>query len=157
MARYIEPMKKHPLLRALRVDKMTLAALEATLRLYRRPEEALSRIPLYRMLAQPVDVLEARAVRLLTLLPGIAADVVESEAQIGAGSVPNETIPSRAVRLRPQGLGPEEICRRLLQRTEPVAARIHKDSVLLDMRTVQEEALERLAAAIVACTGEQAL
>ncbi len=156
-ARYIEPMKKHPLLRALRVDKMTLAALEATLRLYRRPEEALSRIPLYRMLAQPVDVLEARAVRLLALLPGIAADVVESEAQIGAGSVPNETIPSRAVRLRPQGLGPEEICRRLLQRAEPVAARIHKDSVLLDMRTVQEEALERLAAAIVACTGEQAL
>lgn len=150
-ARYIEQMKKHPLLRALRVDKMTLAALEATLRLYRRPEEALERIPFYRMLSQPIEALEARAARLLALLSRIDADVVASEAQIGAGSVPNETIPSRAVRLRAEEIGPEEICRRLLQRSEPVAARIHKDAVLLDMRTVEDEALERLASAVVAC------
>ncbi len=156
-ARYIEEMKAHPLLRALRVDKMTLAALEATLRLYRLPEEAVARIPLYRMLAQPIEDLQARAGQLLSLLaeiPGLQAEVVESEAQIGAGSVPNETIPSRAVRLRFESLTPEAFCHRLLQRAEPVAARIHKDAVLLDLCTVPEEALERLAKAVTACAAE---
>lgn len=156
-AAYLAGMKRHPLLRALRVDKMTLAALEATLRLYRHPEEALEKLPFYRMLAQPIEALEARAARLLALLgsaAGVEAEVVESRAQIGAGSVPNETIPSRAVRLRPKGLSTEALCRRLLQREAPVAARAHKDAVLLDMRTVPDGALEALAAAVLACVGE---
>ena len=156
-AQYIEKMKAHPLLRALRVDKMTLAALEATLRLYRQPEEALERVPFYRMLAQPVEALEARAASLISMLDGeqgLVADAVESEAQIGAGSVPNESIPSMAVRLRLSEISPEAFCHRLLQRTEPVAARIHKDYVLLDMRTVPDNALGRLAEAIADCSKE---
>lgn len=157
-ARYVEQMKKHPLLRALRVDKMTLAALEATLRLYRHPEEAVEKIPFYRMLAQAIPVLEERAARLLNLLnglPGLVADMVESEAQIGAGSVPNETIPSRAVRLRAEGITADMLSHKLLQRTEPVASRIHKDAVLLDMRTVPDGALERLATALSSCLKER--
>ncbi|NCB30278.1 MAG: L-seryl-tRNA(Sec) selenium transferase, partial [Clostridia bacterium] len=157
-ARYVEQMKKHPLLRALRVDKMTLAALEATLRLYRHPEEAVEKIPFYRMLAQAIPVLEERAARLLNLLnglPGLVADMVESEAQIGAGSVPNETIPSRAVRLRAEGITADMLSHKLLQRTEPVASRIHKDAVLLDMRTVPDGALERLATAVSSCLKER--
>lgn len=155
---YLAEMKRHPLLRALRVDKMTLAALEATLRLYRHPEEAVGKLPFYRMLAQPIDALEARAARLLALLggaAGIEAGMVESQAQIGAGSVPNETIPSRAVRLRATGLSTEALCSRLLQREAPVAARAHKDAVLLDMRTVPDESVEALAAAVLACLGEE--
>lgn len=156
-ALYIGPMKEHPLLRALRVDKMTLAALEATLRLYRRPGEAMEKIPFYRMLSQPMQVLEERAERLMALLngtPGLAADMVESEAQIGAGSVPNESVPSRAVRLRLEGMSAELLCHKLLQRMEPVAARIHRDAVLLDVRTVPDEALDRLAQAVLSCAGE---
>ena len=155
---WIDQMKHHPLLRALRVDKMTLAALEATLRLYRYPELALARIPFYQMVSQPVEVLEARGNRLLALLaeaPGLAAALVESQAQIGAGSVPNETIPSRAVRLQPAGIQPAWFCHRLLQLERPVAARIHKEGVLLDMRTVADEQIPALAQAVLACMKEE--
>ena len=157
-AAYIEKMKHHPLLRALRVDKMTLAALEATLRLYRYPEEALGKIPFYQMLSQPLESLEARGKALLARLGEAAdfrADLVESRAQIGAGSVPNETIPSRAVRLQLRSVTPEAFCHRLLQRPEPVAARIHKDTVLLDMRTVPDGALDALAEAVKACSRKE--
>ena len=155
---WIDQMKHHPLLRALRVDKMTLAALEATLRLYRYPELALARIPFYQMVSQPVEVLEARGNRLLALLaeaPGLSAALVESQAQIGAGSVPNETIPSRAVRLQPAGIQPAWFCHRLLQLERPVAARIHKEGVLLDMRTVADEQIPALAQAVLACMKEE--
>ena len=155
---WIDQMKHHPLLRALRVDKMSLAALEATLRLYRYPELALARIPFYQMVSQPVEVLEARGNRLLALLaeaPGLSAALVESQAQIGAGSVPNETIPSRAVRLQPAGIQPAWFCHRLLQLERPVAARIHKEGVLLDMRTVADEQIPALAQAVLACMKEE--
>lgn len=150
-AAYVDKMKKHPLLRALRVDKMTLAALEATLRLYRHPEVARQRIPLYRMLEQPVANLAERCIRLIGLLQGIpclSADMVETESQFGGGSVPNETVPSRAVRLLCPDVPAEELSRRLLQCEAPVAARIHKDHILLDMRTVAAEEVDTLACSI---------
>lgn len=81
--------------------------------------------------------------------------LVESQAQIGAGSVPNETIPSRAVRLQPAGIQPAWFCHRLLQLERPVAARIHKEGVLLDMRTVSDEQLPDLAQAVLACMKEE--
>ncbi len=99
------PLRRHPLARAMRLDKMTLAALEATLRLYERAETA--RIPVLRMLAQTATMLEARAERLCELLAGpasatlsaIAAAVEESGAEAGGGTLPGERLESRAVSL----------------------------------------------------------
>jgi len=148
---WIDQLKSHPLLRALRVDKMTLAALEATLRLYRYPEEAKAKIPLFQKLGEPIYKIEERGKRLLSLLGDIMtlqASLVESEAQIGAGSVPCETIPSRAVSLQAGNMDAEKLSHALLRSSHPTAARIHKDRLLLDMRTIRDEEVERLALSI---------
>jgi len=145
---YIDRMKKHPLMRALRVDKLTLAALEATLRIYRDPVEAAAALPLYKMLSQSMQELRERAEKLKTLLcdlPSTIVTVMETEGQVGGGSAPGETIPSVAVVLDTTRMSIDKLHHRLLCAEEPIVARIGGDRLILDMRTIPDSALDQVA------------
>lgn len=134
----IAGLRRDPLCRALRVDKATLAGIEATARLYVDPERALSEIPTLRMLAIRPEELEARA-RLLVArmrqagVPG--AEATASEGRVGGGTYPGVALPSWAVALRPEG-GAGALMEALRAGDPPVVARIDGDRVLLDLRTV---------------------
>jgi len=139
--KYIEQLLRDPLTRALRVDKMTLAALVATLRLYRDPQVARERIPLLRLLAAAPDNLRNRAERLapqLQALPAVAkAEAVAGTTFLGGGSVPTQALPTWCVALDPVGGKVDAFARRLRVGTPAVFGRIHQDRLLLDLRAVQ--------------------
>ena len=148
----LEPLRRHPLLRALRLDKMTLAALEATLRLYRDPVRAMSEVPALGMLGQDLAVLQGRAERLGAALDARALarghdrpgwSVRASEAFAGGGTLPAQGRESRALVLAPPG-GAERMAERLRQGRPPVVARIAEAQLVLDLLTVADEELEAL-------------
>jgi L-seryl-tRNA(Ser) seleniumtransferase len=150
----VEKLRRHPLTRALRVDKATLAALQATLLHYARGE-ALAEIPVWRMIAAPVDALERRAAALAAALTarGRAARVASFESAVGGGSLPGETLPSAGVRITVDA--PNALAARLRRGEPPVVARIAEGELLLDLRTVQpEEDAALLAALLAAPSGE---
>jgi len=132
-------LKTHPLLRALRIDKLSLAALEATLRLYESPLPPEQRVPALRMLAEPATVLRRRAARIargLRALPGVQC-WTESEASLaGGGSLPETGLPTWVVKLRVAGHSPDSLARRLRCRRPALIARIGDDCLILDPRTV---------------------
>jgi L-seryl-tRNA(Ser) seleniumtransferase len=138
----VDPLRRHPLLRAVRLDKMSLAALEATLILHRdRPE----RVPVRRMLAQSAAELQARAERLRALL-GVG-EIEATEAFAGGGSLPEERLESRALALAP-ATGAEAAAAQL-RRCEPaVVGRISEGRLLLDMLAVADDELADLASAV---------
>jgi len=131
----IERLRHFPLTRALRVDKITLAALQATLHAY-VTGRACEEIPVWQMIAAPVEELEALAVRGLGALrqEGIEAAVVETQSAVGGGSLPGQTLPTRALALRAPSA--DRLAARLRTGTPPVVARIQEDLVLLDLRTI---------------------
>ena len=138
-------IQSDPLTRALRVDKMTLAALEATLRLVLDPALASVRIPLWSFLTTPIDQLRDRAERLATTFRetfGMNADVVESTAFLGGGSTPLEPIPTAVVRVRPPFPAPwstEAAWARALRSSDPpVIPRLHGGCLLFDLRALTE-------------------
>jgi L-seryl-tRNA(Ser) seleniumtransferase len=128
----VERVRRHPLQRALRIDKLSLAGLEATLRLYRDPAQAVRRIPVLAMAAEPVEAVRARAAALADRLGG---SVVDSIARIGGGAVPMLELPSAACALP----GGEALAARLREADPPVVARIHEGQVLLDCRTLSDD------------------
>lgn len=131
----IQELKDFPLVRALRVDKTTLAALQATLRAY-VAGRAVQEIPVWQMLAAPLEELETRAARWADELGrhGVEALVVEAESAVGGGSLPGQTLPTRALALRVSSAG--AVAARLRASRPPVIARISEGFVLLDPRTV---------------------
>jgi len=138
----VDPLRRHPLLRAVRLDKMSLAALEATLMLHRdRPE----RVPVHRLLGQSELTLLQRAERLQALLG--SGTVQRTEAFAGGGALPEERILSRALALNPP-LGAEEAAALLRSGHPPVIGRIKEGRLLLDMLTVADHELPQLAAAL---------
>ncbi|WIG96940.1 L-seryl-tRNA(Sec) selenium transferase [Myxococcus sp. SDU36] len=141
-------IKAHPLMRALRVDKLTVAALEATLVLYRdgRAEE----VPVHRLLAQSPEDLRARAVRLEGLLAGrgVRARVASVVGQVGGGAMPLAGLPSSACILTLET--PETFLDRLRGGRSPVIGRIADGEVLLDVRCLEEEELQAVADAVAA-------
>ncbi len=138
----VDPLRKHPLLRAVRLDKMSLAALEATLMLHRdRPEL----VPVNRMLAQGEGLLQARAELLRSLLG--SGEIVPSEAFAGGGSLPEERIASRALALDP-AMGADAAAALLRSGMPAVVGRIADGLLLLDMLTVSDEELSGLADAL---------
>ncbi len=145
----VEKLRRHPLTRALRVDKATLAALQATLLHYAR-REALAEIPVWRMIAAPVDAVERRAAALAAALAarGASARAARMESAVGGGSLPGETLPSAGVALAVDA--PNALAARLRRGRAPVIARIAEGELLLDLRTVQGEEDEVLLAAILA-------
>ena len=138
----VEPLRRHPLLRAVRLDKLALAALEATLRLHRdRPLD----VPVRRMLSQSENELQARAERLRDMLGhGL---VTPSQGFAGGGSLPEERIASRALALEP-AMGAEPAAAKLRQGRPAVVGRIWRDRLLLDLLTVADDELDDLAAAV---------
>jgi L-seryl-tRNA(Ser) seleniumtransferase len=132
----IDAMRRNPLARALRVDKLTLSALEATLMLYREPERAVREIPALAMLTASVESLVARADVLVTELQshGITAAIVETEASVGGGAFPTARIPSVALALN--GASASKIEARLREAPVPVVGRITNGRVLLDLRGI---------------------
>lgn len=147
-AELVARLKQFPLTRALRVDKTTLAGLQATLRHYLLGE-ATEKVPVWRMIAQNEQALDRRAragVRRLQGL-GVAADVLLGRSTIGGGSLPGETLPTRLVALVAQS--PDAIAARLRACEPPVIARIQDDRLVIDLRTVlpeQEAVLWQLVA-----------
>lgn len=148
----IAACRSDPLARALRPDKLTLAALEATLALYRDPAAARREIPVLRMLTEAADDLRARAAELAALLPRGAADVVAGESEVGGGSFPGATLPTWLVRLHSGPLTADTVAERLRIGVPPVVARIADGHVVLDLRTILPHQHGAAAAAAVAAT-----
>jgi len=146
-ANLIARLRKNPFARAMRVDKLTLSGLEATLRLYLEPERALRDIPVLAMLTTPVSELESRARSIAAALSAkrIDAAVVASSASVGGGAFPTAAIPSVAIRLQGTARHIEE---KLRTGTPAVIGRIADGSLLLDMRSVLAREDQTLAAAI---------
>jgi len=143
--KYLDILKKHPLNRAMRVDKMTLAALEATLRSYENG--TVEEIPIIGMLAATEDSLHQKAEQLATMLTdaGITVEIVSTEGRVGGGSVPNHSLPSYAVAFDRDVNALEEKLRLGLQ---PIIGRIHEGKYLLDVRTLFESDFPTILEAI---------
>jgi L-seryl-tRNA(Ser) seleniumtransferase len=151
----IAACRNDPLARAVRPDKLTLAALEATLGLYRDPETARREIPVLRMLTESPDTLRARATDLASALPAGTAEVVPGESEVGGGSFPGVKLATWLVRLRPvpDPRSPVSVVARLRETSPPVIARIQDDAVVLDPRTVLPPQIPALVAAVAAVLG----
>ncbi|MBN1660478.1 MAG: L-seryl-tRNA(Sec) selenium transferase [Anaerolineae bacterium] len=148
----IAALKKFPLTRALRVDKTTLAGLQATLRHYLL-DDAAHRVPVWRMISASKDVLQARAeawVRALTE-QGVEAAIVPGRSTVGGGSLPGETLPTCLVAIGT--LSPDDLATRLRAADPPVVARIEENRLILDPRTVLPEQEATLLRAICVSVG----
>lgn len=157
-AEYIDEMKENPLTRALRIDKLTLAALEATLRLYLDEQVALERIPTLQMLRLTRQELLGRAEKLCRLikpdLPEHAAvEIIETYTQVGGGSLPLERIPSAGVALTSSLYSANRIEHLLRTADVPVITRIEDERVICDLRTVKPAELELLAETLCGALG----
>ena len=144
-------VRSHPLMRALRVDKMTYAALEATLMEHARGR-AQATIPVVRMLATPVDEIDTRARDLARRLEGhsmFGVDVVDGLSTVGGGGAPGSALPTRLARLTPRTQSAARLEARLRELQPPVVARIEQDRVVLDLRTVLPEQDDLLATTLI--------
>lgn len=147
----VDALARHPLARALRLDKLSVAALAATLRLYRPPSDPTERVPVLRMLVQPVSAVVARAAALKALiagLPTLEAEVQQTLGYAGGGVMPMHGLPSFAIALQSARFSADDLARRLRTGSTRVLGRIERDWVLLDMRTVADDELSILAEAI---------
>lgn len=148
----IAKIRKHPLMRALRVDKTCIMVLERTLHLFRDPELLRREHPTYRMMTTPLDVLKTRAQALLQSIRDkaarVKADIHPSQAYLGSGSLPEEAIPSLVVRVSLPGMKAAELARALRLDQECVFGRIERQRVLLDVRTITDEQVQAIAGAL---------
>lgn len=133
----VKQMRANPLFRALRVDKLTYAALEATLLAYVRQDHAA--IPILQMIYAPAQEIRSRAedfVRQLGSIEGCSIEVAEGESVIGGGTAPTASLPAFVISVSSERHTPEELLARLRKQSPPVIARIEADRLLLDLRTV---------------------
>ena len=152
----ISRINSHPLARALRADKLTLAALEATLRLYRDPERALREIPTLRYLRRSYAELRALAETLKLRIEALLQKdrfelkLIEGASEVGGGSLPGELLPTVCVALqsRTGSPAPDEIAKALRKNAPPIFARIKADRILFDPRTLEQAEIEEIAIAI---------
>lgn len=140
----IDRIKRNPLNRALRIDKMTLAALESTLALYREPETAVQRIPTLRMITQPLSEIALKAERLSQALSQvdpsrISTTLVDGVSRTGGGALPLQSLPTRCVAVSVAGMSANGVERFLRGNMPPIIGRIEADTFLLDPRTLDEE------------------
>ena len=148
----VDRVRAHPLMRAVRADKMTYAALEATLALWAR-QPAQQQIPVYRMLTLAADELDGRA-RLLAdalgAVPGVTTEVVDGVSTTGGGSAPGSTLATRLVAVRTDRGSAAALAKRLRLGEPAVVARIEHDRLMLDPRTILEDEDARIPAAVAA-------
>ncbi len=139
---YIDKMKKHQLTRAFRVDKVILSLLEATLKLYLDEEKAIDQIPTLRMITESKLNLLDRAKTLqsyVDTVDGVISDIVETDSEVGGGSLPTTTIKGYNVVLSVDGLSSEQLKTALREYQIPIIVRINDDKVLLDARTLSDD------------------
>ncbi|WP_027625014.1 L-seryl-tRNA(Sec) selenium transferase [Clostridium lundense] len=139
----IEKMKKNQLTRALRIDKMTLAALEGTLKMYLNEEKVVELIPTLYMLLTSKEIHKKRAGRLkrklLKNLSNFSISLNEDYSMVGGGSMPEEKIETYVLKIRSDIYKSEEIEKRLRENIIPIITRINKDEVIIDLRTIKDE------------------
>ena len=153
---WIQKIEKDPLMRAFRIDKMTLAALEATLRLYLNEERAMREVPVLRLLSIPLDELKRRAEALaeqLRAAPGLRAAAREDSAYVGGGSLPDQAMKTWVVVVEAAGVSDAELARRLRLGEPAVMGRLQGGKLLLDVRTVFVEQEAALVQAIRKAVG----
>lgn len=142
----INQMKRNPLTRAFRIDKLTLAALEATLRLYFDQEKAIAHIPTLSMITMPLEVIIENAKRLHNLLmdqvKNCSLALEEGNSQVGGGSMPLQELPTRLIRIKPENIAVQALEEQLRGCQIPIIVRIHKDQIYLDVRTIKEDDFE---------------
>lgn len=144
---YIDQIKNNQLLRALRCDKLTLAALEATLRLYHDPEEALKKIPTLWRITMPIEELETMAKQLTKMLTHaldenrVHVRMIEGNSRVGGGSFPENDLPTYLVglSLTKKDISLHDLRQQLLQSTPPIVGRIEQDMFMFDVRTLNME------------------
>jgi L-seryl-tRNA(Ser) seleniumtransferase len=157
----VDLLRSHPLFRVLRVDKVTLVLLEATLRAHLDPGRVADALPALRQLFEPAESVRSRAAACANELqrtsPDFALEVVATQAQAGSGALPAQAIASHGIALTHAQVSPEELARRLRLGAPPVISRLHDGRVLLDFRTVlpgEESELARAVAAAVSAHNE---
>ncbi|MCD4828351.1 MAG: L-seryl-tRNA(Sec) selenium transferase [Candidatus Cloacimonetes bacterium] len=151
---HVERLARHPMMRALRVGKLTLAALSFVVRAFLRDEDLLARVPLFAMLDRKPQEIERLATKLLAALQsaGVAAEIIDSKAQVGGGTLPHLVIDSRAVRLlssdRRDRHFAEKVHHRLLQRDKPVLGILREGSLLFDVLSLFDDDIPVVAEAV---------
>ena len=146
--KYIKQLKNHPLLRALRVDKFTIAALEMTLQAYRKPQQAFETIPSLQLLSQGPDQLHAKAEALKDKIEGLngpyTVDLVPGQSQVGGGAYPEARLATSLVEISHQNLTESQLERALRLSQDHIIARIADGKVQVDVRTLLEGDLDRI-------------
>jgi L-seryl-tRNA(Ser) seleniumtransferase len=149
---YIERIEKDPLMRAFRCNKMTLAALEATLRIYLNEELAVREIPVLRSLGMPLDELKKRASalakRLRTIETLASVEIVEDVAYVGGGSLPDQQMKTWVVEVKPRDLSDADCAQRLRLGAPAVMGRVRDGKIVLDVRTIFPHQMEPLVEAV---------
>jgi len=143
----LDQIKRNPLNRALRIDKLTLAALEATLRLYLNPKEAVNRLRILKALTEPLGDVTRRARKLLGMVKRIlpmsfSLALRPGVSMVGGGALPGESIPTMLLGIRIAGLSAARLEEGLRRLEIPIIARVANDELLLDLRTVAEDELK---------------
>lgn len=149
----IAAIKRNPLNRALRIDKMTLAALEATLRLYLDEQLARKRIPTVAMITAAPETLRRKAMRLASRLrkscgPRAEIRLVPGESRVGGGSFPENGLATTLVSVTPRGCTPEQLKKRLLGTVPPLMGRLEDHTILLDPRTLADDEISTAASVV---------
>lgn len=150
---YIDQLKRHPLLRALRVDKMTLAGLEATLQAYLKPEQAMKDIPLLQMLGQSEEKLARKAQMLVddirALNKGYQVNIIEGQSQVGGGAFPEARLATHLVEISHPDYSESTLEQKLRQAEFPIIARTSDGKVQFDVRTLLEADSGKICQALV--------
>ena len=146
----IAAINRNPMKRALRLDKMRIAALEATLKLYRNPDRLAPDLPTFRLLSQPVEDIEARAKRMQAIVQAavgaaFAVEVMGCASQVGSGALPTVTLPSAGLAIRPiaargAGRGLKRLSAALRSLERPIVGRIDEQALVFDLRCLDDEA-----------------
>ena len=146
----IDAIKQNPLLRAFRIDKLSLAALVATLRLYLPPNDPAKKVPVLRMINEEEKSVDRRArnlLRQLRKIPGLTGTVVTDVSYGGGGALPMSEIPTSILRIEMAGMSAGGLARRLRETDPPVIVRVKKDFLIVDPRTVLPEDVNDLVRA----------
>ena len=155
---WIQKIRKNPLARVVRVDKLTLAALEATLSLFLDEDVALAEVPTLRLLRRRFAEIDEQALRIKAAIEArtdaAAVDVVDGHSQMGSGSLPTQDLPTRLVALAPRAISPDVLALRLRQQHPAVFARIKNDVLLIDPRTLLEGEEAMVVEAVACALGE---
>jgi len=149
----VEEIRRNPVNRAMRIDKLTLAALEATLELYRQPERAAAEIPTLAMIATPYQTLRRRAANLVRRLnrlklPRLAASTIDGTSRVGGGALPLAAPPTRLVEVAVEGVSPTRLEAALRAAQPPIIARLEDGRLLMDVRTLVEGDAQVIAGAL---------